>query len=91
MHVYFQAYQQGALAVQPLVAFVSFYRGQDKAYETQPIKATKGWNNHVKTMPLQFSISLNSLLPGKYDCQVSVLDPSGQKAAFWRAPIVVVP
>jgi len=91
MHVYFQAYQQGALAIQPLVAFVSFYRGQDKAFETPPIKATKGWNNHVKTMPLQFSISLNNLLPGKYDCQVSVLDPSGQKAAFWRAPIVVVP
>ena len=91
LHVYFQAYQQGALAIQPLVAFVSFYRGQDKAFETQPIKATKGWNNHVKTMPLQFSISLNNLLPGRYDCQVSVLDPAGQKAAFWRAPIVVVP
>jgi hypothetical protein len=45
----------------------------------------------LKTMPLQFSIGLNNLPPGEYDCQVSVLDPTGQKAAFWRAPIVVVP
>jgi VWFA-related protein len=91
MHVYLQAYQQGAVAIQPLVAFVSFYRGQSKIFETQPIKATSGWNNRLRTMPLQFSIGLNNLPPGKYDCQVSVLDPAGQKAAFWRAPIVVVP
>ena len=26
-----------------------------------------------------------------YDVQVSVLEPQGQKAAFWQAPIVVVP
>jgi len=91
MHVYLQAYQQGAPAVQPLVAFVSLYRGQSKVFETQPVKAADGWNNHVKTMPLQFSIPLSGLPPGKYDCQVSVLNPAGQKAAFWRAPIVVVP
>lgn len=91
MHVYLQAYEQGVAAVQPLVAFVSFYRGQSKVFETQPVKAADAWNNHVKTLPLQFSIDLNNLPPGKYDCQVSVLDPTGQKAAFWRAPIVVVP
>ena len=32
-----------------------------------------------------------SFATGRYDCQVTVLDPSGQKVAFWRAPIVVVP
>jgi hypothetical protein len=42
-------------------------------------------------MPIQFSIALANLPPGKYDCQVTVLDPAGQKAAFWQAPIVVVP
>ncbi len=91
MYVYLQAYEQGVPAVQPLVAFVGFYRGQNKMFETQPVKAAQAWNNHVKTMPLKFSIGLNSLPPGKYDCQVTVLDPTGQKAAFWRAPIVVVP
>ena len=44
-------------------------------------------NNSLKTMPLRFSIGLNPLPPGDYDCQVTVLDPTGQKSAFWQAPI----
>ena len=32
-----------------------------------------------------------SIIPGMYVCQVSVLDPAEQKAAFWRAPIAIVP
>jgi hypothetical protein len=29
------------------------------------------------------------LQPGRYTCQVSVLDPTAQKFAFWRAPMVL--
>ena len=50
-----------------------------------------GFNNRLKTMPLSFSIALNQLPPGEYDCQVTVLDPTGQKAAFWQAPVMLVP
>jgi len=28
---------------------------------------------------------------GEYDCQVTVLDPTGGKSAFWQAPITLVP
>jgi hypothetical protein len=41
-------------------------------------------------MPLRFDLSLDQLPPGTYNCQVTVLDPTGQKAAFWQAPIMVV-
>jgi VWFA-related protein len=91
MYVYLQAYAQGAADVQALVAFVSLYAGQKKAFETQPIEVASGAGNRLNTMPIQFSIALANLPPGKYDCQVTVLDPAGQKAAFWQAPIVVVP
>ncbi len=91
MYVYLQAYEQGAPAIQPLVAFVTLYRGQTKAFETQPVKLTDALNNRLKTMPLKFDLSLGKLPPGKYDCQVTVLDPTGQKAAFWQAPVVLVP
>ncbi|MGH9582902.1 MAG: VWA domain-containing protein, partial [Bryobacteraceae bacterium] len=91
MYVYLQAYEQGAPSTQPLIAFVSFYRGQKRALETQPIEVTESFHNRVKTMPLQFSIALNHLPPGKYDCQVTVLNPTGQKAAFWRAPVMILP
>jgi hypothetical protein len=36
------------------------------------------------------SVPLADLPPGRYECQVTVLDPETQKIAFWRAPIVVV-
>ena len=91
MYVYLQAYEPEAPSARPLVAFVSLYRGQSKAFETQPVEVAEGMNNRLKTMPLQFSIPLNDLAPGKYDCQITVLDPTGQKAAFWQAPMVVVP
>jgi VWFA-related protein len=91
MYVYLQAYEQGAPSIQPLVAYVSFYRGQTKAFETQPMKVTDGLNNRLKTVPLSFSIALNQLPPGEYDCQVTVLDPTGQKSAFWRARVMLVP
>jgi VWFA-related protein len=91
MYVYLQAYEQGAPSFQPLIAFVSFYRAQMKAFETPPIKVMSGLNNRLKTMPLNFSIALHQLPPGKYDCQVTVLDPAEQKGTFWRAPVVLVP
>ncbi len=91
MYVYLQAYQQTAPTAQPLVAFVSFYSGQRKAFETQPIEVKDGTNNRLRTMPLSFSIGLNPLPPGRYECQVTILNPTGQKGAFWRAPIMLVP
>ena len=91
MYVYLQAYQQGVADVQPLIAFVSLYAGQRKAFETQPIEVQSGSTDRLKTMPIQFSIALTTLPPGKYDCQVTVLDPTGQKAAFWQTPIMLVP
>ncbi len=90
MYVYLQAYEQNAPRSQPLVAFVSLYRGQTKAFETQPIEVTSGMNNRLNTIPFSFSIALSQLTPGKYDCQVTVLDPTGQKAAFWQAPLMVL-
>jgi VWFA-related protein len=91
MYIYLQAYEQGAESTRPLVAFVTFYRGQAKAFETPPLAVTEGLNNRLKTLPLKFSLSLEKLPPGEYNCQVTILDPDGQKAAFWQAPVMLVP
>jgi VWFA-related protein len=90
MYVYLQAYEPGATTIQPLVAFVTFYRGQSKVLETPPSSITEGLNNRLKTMPVRFDLSLDQLPAGAYTCQVTVLDPAGQKASFWQAPIMVV-
>ena len=91
MYVFLEAYQPDATTTQPIVATVSFYRGKVKAFETAPLEVTEGLNAKSKALPVRFSVPLGKLLPGRYTCQVSVLDPAGQKFAFWRAPIVMVP
>ncbi len=91
LYVFLQAYERGATSTQPLVAFVTFYRGEVKAFETAPLAVTDGLDVKSKAVPLRFSIPLESIPAGRYDCQVTVLDPTGQKVAFWRAPVVLVP
>jgi hypothetical protein len=91
MYVYLQAYDQNAPAAQPFIAFVSLYSGPKRIYETKPIEVTSGSNDRLRTTPIQFSLALGDLAPGKYDCQVTILEPTGQKAAFWQAPIMLVP
>ena len=84
MYVYLQAYERGATAVQPLVAFVTFYHGQTKAFETPPLAVTEGMDPKSKALPLRFSLTLNKLPPGRYDCQVSVVDPAGGRRPSGR-------
>jgi len=89
--VFLQAYQRAATTTQPLVAFVSFYQGEEKAFETAPLAITDGLDDRTKAVPLRFSLPLESIAPGRYECQVTVLEPNGQKVAFWRAPVMVIP
>jgi VWFA-related protein len=91
MYIYLQAYERGQTTEQPLVAFVTFYKGQTKAFETPPLAVTEGMNAKSKAVPMRFSIALSKLPPGEYNCQVTVLDPNGNKAAFWQAPVMLIP
>ena len=91
LYVYLEAYEPAAETTQPVMANVSFYRGKVKAFETDPLRVSDGLNPKTKAVPLRFSVPLAKLRPGRYTCQVSVLDPTAQKFAFWRAPVVVLP
>jgi hypothetical protein len=77
-------------SAQPLIAFVSFFQGGTKVFETQPQEVQPLPNTKLQMVPMNFTIDLSALKPGKYDCQVTVLDPSGGKGAFWQAPIMLV-
>src|SRR5581483_3381752 len=55
-----------------------------------PLPVTEGWDPKSKAVPLRFSLPLSKLQPGKYDCQVTVLDPTTQKANFWSTPVTLV-
>jgi VWFA-related protein len=95
MYVYLQAYKQSLdgdpPVSQPLFAFVSLYLGGNRALETPPAAIVPSAASRLGTMPLSFSVSLSALIPGSYDCQITILDPVTEKTNFWRAPILVVP
>jgi hypothetical protein len=91
MYVFLQAYERDATTVRPVVAYVSFYQGQTMTYETAPLAVAQPLDTKSKAVPLRFTVPLEKLAPGQYDCQITVLDPTGQKVAFWQAPIVLIP
>ena len=65
--------------------------GKVKAFETEPLQVTGGLNPTTKAVPVSFTFPLNKLEPGRYICQVNVLDPAAKRFAFWRAPVVLLP
>jgi len=91
MLVYLQAYEREMVVQQPIAVFVSFYRGEEKVFETPPFAVTEGMNPKSKAVPLKLTVPLTDLPVGTYVCQVTVLEPSGQKVAFWQAPVKIVP
>jgi len=91
LYVYLEAYEPNATSTQPVVASVSFFRGKTKTFESEPLRVSEGLNEKTKAVPLRFSLPLVKLQAGRYTCQVSVFDPTAQKFAFWRAPIVILP
>jgi hypothetical protein len=76
-------------SAQPLIAFVSFFQGGKKVFETQPEEVSPNLTTSLKMAPINFTVDLSQLAAGKYDCQVTVLDPGGEKSAFWQAPIML--
>ena len=91
MHVYLQAYERDATTTtKPLVAYVSFFQGDVKVFETAPLPVVDGLNPRSKAVPIRLSVPLEKMRPGRYDVQVAVIEPAGQKVAFWQAPIAIV-
>lgn len=88
--VFLQAYERDTPSMQPLVAYAAFYRDGIKVFETEPVGVPDGRVAVSGGIPIQLNISLAQLTPGAYDCQVTVLDPAGNRAAFWRTAITIV-
>jgi VWFA-related protein len=91
LYVYLQAYQRDATTMHPLAAVVTFLKGEEIVMESPAFMVTDGMDPKSKAVPLKLTLPLDGLAPGEYICQVTVLDPTVQKAAFWQAPVKIVP
>ena len=61
LYVYLETYQRAAETTQPVAVFVSFYRDQEKAFETQPLLFREGLRPRSKAVPLRFRLPLTGL------------------------------
>ena len=61
------------------------------AFQTEQLVVKDGLDKKTKALPIRFSLPLAKLQPGKYDCQVSIMNPAEKKFSFTRAQIMVVP
>src|SRR5207248_9816097 len=84
MYAYLQAYERDAAVMHPLIVYATFFRGSERAFETKPSTASEGMDSKSKAVPLKLTIPLGALDTGEYTCQIAVLDPQDQKAAFWQ-------
>ncbi|HVW06937.1 MAG TPA: VWA domain-containing protein [Bryobacteraceae bacterium] len=80
-----------ATAARPLVAYVSFFRNGVKVMETPAVKTADGLDPKSGMIPIKLAFGLDRLKPGEYNCEVTVLDPTTKKAAFWQAPVMMIP
>ncbi len=61
-----------------------------KAFEIGPIAASQLAGTRPEAVPVQVQIPLKGMRPGRYVCQINVVDELGRKFAFRRAPLIVL-
>lgn len=86
LYVYFEVYGTNAVA-----ASLSIFRGKTKAFESDPLRVTQLAPIRDETVPVHFQLPLKQLDPGRYTCQLNIVDEEGRKVTFARAPMVVMP
>ena len=91
LYVYLQAYERDAAKQHPVAVVVAFFKNDEKIFQSPAYTVTEGMDAKSKAVPFKLTLPLGAMADGEYRCQVTVLDPSTQKAAFWQAPIKIVP
>ena len=90
LYVYMEVYDP-ASAPQPSVsAVLTFYRGSVKAFETSPVRVSQLAAKRNAALPVQFQVPLAKLLPGRYTCQVNLIDEQAKRFAFPRSELVLL-
>jgi VWFA-related protein len=74
-----------------VAAVLALYDGDRKVLETQPVRVNRADAKRQNVLPLRLQTPIKDLKPGKYVCQVNVIDELGRKFAFPRTAVVLLP
>lgn len=73
-----------------VAADLALYAGNRKVLETPPVRVNRPDAKRTSVIPLHLNVPLKNLEPGKYVCQINVIDELGRKFAFPRTPVVLL-
>jgi hypothetical protein len=73
-----------------VVAFVSLFHNGAKVMDGQAVQATVLSQNRLGATPIDLKLSLEGVEAGEYQCQVTVLDPTKDRAAFWQGSLAII-
>ena len=73
-----------------VAADLAIYQGSRKVLETEPVRVNRPDTKRPNTVSLSLQAALKDLKPGKYVCQVNVIDELGHKFAFPRSAVVLL-
>ncbi len=71
-------------------ASLALYKDNKKIFESPAVRANKLNDSREGTLPVWLQIPLASIAPGKYDCQVNLIDDFGRKFAFPRTSMAIL-
>ena len=72
-------------------ATLALYRNGRKVFETPPVQANRLNDTRIGALPVWLQVPVSKIGPGKYDCQVNLIDEFGRKFAFARTALAVLP
>ena len=72
-------------------ASLALYRNEKKVFESSPVRANRLAATRQGALPVRMTVPLTNIEPGRYDCQLNVIDEFGRKFAFPRSFVAVLP
>jgi len=73
----------------PLYAFATLYQNGKTVYESKPQAITKPSGNNFSRLPFSFEIDNDPLPRGRYELQITVIDPAKQQSNTWRTRVML--
>lgn len=71
-------------------ASLALYKGDKKVFETPSVRASRMDAKRTATLPINLQTAVDKIEPGRYECQVNVIDEFGRKFAFPRTGLAVL-
>jgi hypothetical protein len=71
-------------------ASLALYKDNRKVFESAAVRANRLSETRAGTLPVWLQVPVSDIQPGKYDCQVNLIDQFGRKFAFPRTSLAVL-